>query len=186
MALSACATTQRSRDPSFPALTADPKDSSLLWWEREGFDWSSYHAVILEPVAVRLAPQTPVPPQDAERLGEALRAAVVAELTDHYPITDTAAPGVLRIRCALTDVKPGNSAVNVVTSLVAFVPMDIGGASIEVEFIDAMTGERVAAGTDSKRGSVLPGLEGLTRYGHAQQAFREWAHELRAALESNL
>jgi hypothetical protein len=169
-------------------LAVDPNDPSLLWWERDGFDWSRYRGVILEPVEVRLNPDgsaKQVSAQDGADLAAEFRAIVVEELSGQYAIADDPAPEVLRIRCALTDVRPGNPAVNVITSLVAFVPMDIGGAAIEVEFIDSMTGERVAAGIDRKRGSILPGLEGLTRYGHARQAFRQWARELRVAMETN-
>ena len=80
---------------------------------------------------------------------------------------------------------PVRPAVNALTSAVAFVAVDIGGAAIEVEFLDSLTGERLAAGVDQKIGKRVDGLTALTRLGHAQRAFDEWARELRAALETN-
>jgi hypothetical protein len=187
-----CATTRPSEPSGSSAiqepLAVDPNDPSLLWWERDGFDWSRYRGVILEPVEVRLnqnGSAKEVSAQDAADLAEDFRAIVIEELSGQYAIATGPAPDVLRIRCALTEVRPAHPAVNVITSLVAFVPMDIGGAAIEVQFIDSMTGERVAVGIDRKRGSILPGLEGLTRYGHARQAFRKWARELRVAMDTN-
>jgi hypothetical protein len=173
---------------SYAELRADPEDPSLLWWERDGFDWQRYRGVLLEPVAVyyhEQAAQREISPADLEMLTDSFRDAVVARLGDEYRVTDEPAADVLRVRCAITEVKPVRPAVNAVTSAVAFVAVDIGGAAIEVEFLDSLTGERLAAGVDQKLGKRVDGLTALTRLGHAQQAFDAWARELRAALETN-
>ncbi len=173
---------------SYEGLEADPKDSSLLWWERDGFDWTSYRSVILEPIEVYYHPQAAgeaIRPDELKKLTDTFRDAVVEALGDDYRVTDERGADVLRVRCAITDVIPVRPALNALTSFVAMVPIDVGGAAIEVEFFDSVSGERLAAAVDQKLGSPLDSRASLTRLGAARQAFRDWARDLRAALETN-
>ncbi len=173
---------------SYDELRVDPADESLRWWEREGFDWSRYRGVLLEPIAVYYHPEAgsrEIRPDELKKLTDSFREAVVTQLGTDYRVTDESAPDVLRVRCAITDVIPIRPALNAAASLVAFVAVDVGGAAIEVEFLDSVTGERLAAGIDQKLGRRIDGPAGLTRVGQARRAFDEWAHELRVALETN-
>ena len=172
----------------YTGLTADPNDQSLLWWERADFDWTRYRGLIIEPVSVYYHPEArgrEILPDELKKLTDAFLASVVEQLGDDYPIVADASPDVLRVRCAITDVIPVRPALNAVTSMVGFVAVDVGGASIEVEFLDSVNGERLAAGVDRKLGSPLGGPASLARLGQAQAAFDDWAEELRAALETN-
>jgi hypothetical protein len=144
--------------------------------------------VILEPVAVYYHPEAAereIRPDELKKLTDSFREAVVAHLGGDYRVTDEAAADVLRVRCAITDVVPVRPVLNATTSLVALVAADVGGAAIEVEFLDSVTGERLAAGVDQKLGKHVSGWTGLTRLGQASQAFDDWARELRVALEEN-
>lgn len=173
---------------NYQGFETDPSDESLLWWETTEFDWSNYKGVSLDPVAIYFHPEAQgreILPDELKKLTDAFREAVMEELGDAYPVVNSASDDVLRIRCAITDVVPSNATLNVATSLVAFVPVDMGGAAIEVEFLDSVTGERLAAGVDQKLGTPFDGVSGFTRLGHARGAFREWAKELRVALETN-
>ena len=173
---------------SYEEFDVDPADESLLWWEQDGFDWSDYRAVLLDPVTIYFDPDAQnreILPDELKKLTDSFREAVIEELGDDYPVVDTPAADVLRIRCAITDIIPSNAALNVATSLIAFVPVDMGGAAIEVEFLNSVTGERLAASVDQKLGTPFDGVSGFTRLGHAKGAFREWAKELRVALDTN-
>jgi hypothetical protein len=173
---------------SYDGLRADPADDSLLWWERDGFDWSAYRGVILEPIAVYYHPESSdreIRPDELKQLTDSFREAVIAHLGDDYRVTDEPAADVLRIRCAITDVIPVRPALNAFTSLVAVVAVDVGGAAIEVEFLDSVTGERLAAGVDKKLGKQIDGMASMQRLGQARRAFDDWARELRVALETN-
>ena len=173
---------------SYEEFNVDPVDESLLWWEQEGFDWSKYRAVMLDPVTIYFDPEAKdreILPDELKKLTDGFREAVIEELGDTYPVVDIPADDVLRIRCAITDIVPSNVALNFATSLVAFVPFDMGGAAIEVEFLNSVTGERLAASVDQKLGTPFDGVSGFTRLGHATGAFREWARELRVALDTN-
>jgi Protein of unknown function (DUF3313) len=172
----------------YTGLARDPTDRSLLWWEREGFDWSRYRGVILDPVNIYYYAEgesRDVKPDELEALRDSFREAVVAELGTRYAVSNAPSPDVLRVRCAITGVVPVRPALNAFTSALAFVPFDVGGASIEVEFLDSVTGERLAAGVDQKRGKRIDGTTSFKRLAQAEQAFRDWAKDLRAALDTN-
>lgn len=173
---------------NYEEFRVDPRDASLLWWERADFDWRRYRGVMLDPVTIcfhPLASDRRIRPDELVRLTEAFRDAVVAELGQDYVVTDEPAPDVLRVRCAITDVVPVQPVVNLVSELSLFVAVDIGGAAIEVEFLDSTSGERLAAGVDQKFGRSIDCIGGLTRLGHARRAFDAWARDLHVALETN-
>ncbi len=187
-----CASVGRPPPSGFLAdyadFAPDPNDESLLWWEREDFDWTRYRGLIIEPVSIYFHPEArdrEIRPDELKKLTDEFRAAVVEQLGDAYPIVADPAPGILRVRSAITDVIPVRPALNALTSAVGFVAVDVGGASIEVEFLDSVSGERLAAGVDQKLGSALGGPASLARLGQARAAFDNWAKELRAALETN-
>lgn len=158
-----------------------------LWAEKPGFDWARYRRVQLDPVLVYYHPRAgskAIQPDELKKLAEYFREAVVSELADTYPVTSESGPDVLRVRAAITDVVPANPALNVATTLVAFVPMDLGGATIEAEFIDSVTGERLAAMAERKKGRPTDLKGGFTELGHARGAMHQWAVELKQALKA--
>jgi hypothetical protein len=157
-----------------------------------------YDRFLLDPVVIVFAKDaaaSAIDPEDLARLTASLRDKVDAQLRDGgYEIVDAAGPGVLRIRAALTDVNPSRPAANVAGKVAGIasgvggfvVPtIDLGGAAIEAEMIDATTGERVAAYRDARRGKRFGGtLDAARRWGHAEDAFDVWAAELRDRLDA--
>lgn len=173
---------------NYTELKQNPDDKSLMWWESTEFNWSSYTKVMIDPVTIYLhsdSSGTTIHPDELVKLADELRSAVVDELGQNYPVVSESGPGVLRVQAALTDIKLANVPINVVTTLVALLPLDMGGASIEVKFIDSMTGMTMATGMDQKLGFPTQVRNGFTSLGHARQSFKDWASELRAALETN-
>lgn len=190
--LAACATTPPAQSgflADYAALKPDKYGRpGLLWAEKQGFDWKKYRKVMLDPVVVYYHPQAgskAIQPDELAKLAAFFREAVVNELQGAYPVVAAPGPDVLRIRAAITDVVPASPALNVVTTAVAFVPLDLGGAAIEAEFLDSTTGDRLAAMIDRKRGSSLDLKGGFTELGHAKAAFKEWAADLKKALQTN-
>jgi hypothetical protein len=102
-----------------------------------------------------------------------------------YPVVTVPGPQALRIRAAITDIDTVNPALNLRTTVAVLVPLDMGGATIEVEFLDAESGERLAAMVDRKTGSPLKIFSGYSRLAHARGAFDQWADELKLALVEN-
>jgi hypothetical protein len=190
--VAACSTTAPSQSGflgDYSALKPDKHGKAgLLWAEKSGFNWSKYKKVMLDPVVIYYHPQAgsrAIQPEELNKLAGYFREVVAKELEGSYPVTTAAGPDVLRIRTAITDVVPANPALNAVTTAVAFVPLDLGGAAIEAELLDSTSNERLAAMVERKKGSPMNLKGGFTELGHAKAAFQEWAVDLKRALQTN-
>jgi hypothetical protein len=99
----------------------------------------------------------------------------------------------MRLRIAVTDVvasKPGMGAISTVMPIglalstikkgVTGTHTGVGQASIEVEILDSMTNERIAAAIDTRPGGKI---EGFTKWGAVKGAFEFWAKRLRLWLD---
>jgi hypothetical protein len=166
-----------------------PEDPSILYTEKPNVDWWVYKRLQIDPVTVYYAPDTQdrrIEPAELKKLTDYAMNAAVEAVKGAYPVVQEPAPDVLRMRAAITDVVPANPLVNVATTAALFVPLDMGGAAIEVEFVDSRSGERLAALVDRRVGFPLhPGdfVHGFTKWGHAKRAFDEWAKLLRDSLD---
>jgi len=121
---------------------------------------------------------------------------MIDALDDVYPIVDQPGPGVLRIRCALTDLKPGKPGLNAVTTVlpiglalsftkkaVTGAHTNVGQAALEAELLDSQTNERLAAVIDRQAGKKIQVAKGITKWGHVKEAFKFWAERLRFVLD---
>jgi hypothetical protein len=165
-------------------------DRSLKWYEKENFNWNKYRKIMLDPVLVFYHPEAKyrqIDPDAVKKLTDYFRLVVEEELGEDYPIVTTPGADVLRVRAAITEIVPANSAINIVTTAAVFVPLDMGGAAIEAEFMDSQTNEVLAAMVDKKMGNPLDPrfYRGFTTMGYANGAFAAWAIELKKALKSN-
>lgn len=165
-------------------------DRSLRWWEKADFNWKQYQKVMLDPVVVYYHPEAKyrqIDPEAVTKLTGYFREVVVEELADEFPVVTEPGPDVLRIRAAITEIVPANPAINIITTAAVFVPLDMGGAAIEAEFIDSVSGEVLAAMIDKKLGNPVDPrfYRGFTTLGYAKGAFSAWAAELKEALRTN-
>lgn len=90
------------------------------------------------------------------------------------------AAGVARLRVALTDIDRSTAA-----SLIPQAKMfgaGIGGASMETEIVDSMTGEQIGAVVESKKGSKMP-FANLGEWDAAKQVMDDWAKRLQKRLD---
>jgi len=165
-------------------------DRSLRWYEKDHFDWQQYRKLMMDPVVVYFHPEAKyrqIDPEAVKKLTDYFRTVVEEQLAGEYPIVTTPGPDVLRVKAAITEIVPANPAVNIVTTAAAFVPLDMGGAAIEAEFLDSQTNEVLAAMVDRKLGTPIDPkfYRGFTTMGYAKAAFEAWATELKKALKSN-
>lgn len=159
---------------------------------------AGYNRFILEPVLIYFHDASRVEAVNAEDLVEltnALREEVARELAEGgYDVVDSPGPGVLRVQAAITDVDAVRPSANVAAKAAGaltlggafFVPaVDIGRAAIEVEMRDAMTGERVVAFLDARKGRRFGGtIASVKKWAHAKDAFKVWAKRFRSQLDA--
>lgn len=147
-----------------------------FWQPAEGFRWSNYQRVIVEPFILDgAAARSP-------ELAEKLRTEFTGELASASLLTNEPAHGVLRVRIHVTGIDRSRPALNLVTTALLFVPMDMGGASLAAELLDAESGRVVATLTDRSTSTPLKIKGSFSEYGHAEAAFRRWGQELRQSL----
>ena len=79
--------------------------------------------------------------------------------------------GVLRVRGAITSTRRANWYVNAPAMLVGLPPVNAGGASVEIEVIDAGSGQAMVALATYNNGMPWNVLGYYQKFGHARRAF---------------
>jgi len=119
--------------------------------------------------------------QELKRLTDYLRSAIIkAILGSGRKVVRRAGPGVARLRVALTDIKE-TSALNVLPA-VSLAGTGVGGAAMEAEVLDSVTGKQIGAVVESRKGSRVP-FSNLGDWGTAKGVMDHWAKRLQKRLE---
>ena len=142
---------------------------------------ANYTKVVIDPVAWR--PAEGAPQRDARVVNElkddfaknlsqvlAKKFAVVAAQSADGS-ADGPADGVLRVRGAITSTRRANWYVNAPAMLVGLPPVNAGGASVEIEVLDAGSGQAMLALATYNNGMPWNVLGYYQKFGHARRAF---------------
>jgi hypothetical protein len=152
-------------------------------------NWSSYHAIRLEPVSFWAAPNSTVSLQAQQMLTDYAYQKLVEDLTAKgIRLTDVGGSGVLVIRAALTDIKsatpvlrtisvvvPQARLLSAASSLVTGQYAFVGSIQTEGEALDGVTGQREAAWVDKRFGGQSIKNAGGGQWGDAKNAIDLWA-----------
>ena len=155
-----------------------------------------YDSVMFDRVTVWLSPEAKgrgFDPTVLKEMTDYYQGALVNAFKDGYKIVDQPGPNVLRVRAAITDMKPSNPVSNTLSTVlpigagVAILAkaatdenMGTGEASTEVEFLDAASSERIAAVVDRRQGGKMAFRGSWT---DTKNAFDYWAQGFRARLD---
>jgi hypothetical protein len=155
-----------------------------------------YIAMIVEPVDVYVATNADIskmPDRGRTALTAYFQNAITRAVGDAFPVVQEPGPLVLRLRSALIGVDVGGEtavAANASGNGEAFSHMvDIGKVGVEIELVDSITGEQIAAAVDRQNlgaGAVV-GAANFSReekFDAAREAFDGWATRLRDFLDS--
>jgi hypothetical protein len=176
-----------------------PRGGADFVYFKEGVDFKAYNKVMMDHVVFYFSKDSKykgIHPDTLKELSDTFHKAVVEALGDAYPLVDEPGPGVMRVRIAITNVVPSKPALNTITSVV---PMGlaistikkgvtgthsfVGQASMEAELLDSLTNERLAAAMDTKAAEKYKVFKGMSKWGHAKDAFKFWAKRLRNWLD---
>jgi hypothetical protein len=170
----------------------DDYPASLIYI-RSGVDFSQYDRIEIDSVTLwRSEATAALTPDEQQMLTDTLYTALHEELGHTFPITDQPGPSTLRIRAALTQAKGANRASRILTtvmpqarllSTVASLSTDaavtVGTATAEVEVLDAITGQRLAASVDERAGNkALFTGRTFSKWGDIEAACRFWARRI--------
>jgi hypothetical protein len=135
----------------------------------------NYSRFIVNPVQVRLSSIGAHRSSDPEKLQEISQYAhkqfVTALQNGGYEVVTSPGPGTLILRSALTEVAPSE-----LKPRAYLLNISLGGASIEAEFVDALSGEVVVAVMESQRGKKI--TTGSNDYENAKNVIDRWAARL--------
>ncbi len=147
---------------------------------------ASYTAFIVDPVETRLY-------SDAKAKGK-LTDEQIRDLTSymHAKIVEAVqgaglkvvyqpAAGVARIRVALTNIEK-TDAINLLPQA-SLLGAGVGGASMEAEIVDSMTGKQIAASLQSGMGSRVP-FANMGEWTAAKGVMDQWAKNFQTKLET--
>ncbi len=151
-----------------------------------------------------------IDPDTLKSLTDYFYKAINKAVGDAYPMVTEAGPDVLRLRVAITDLVPNKPSESVVTLVVPFLWVadassgvatgDAGGtvftgqASVELEVLDSLSSQQLAAYIDTETGQkynyahgVGEGVKGYihaySKWAYTKKAMDDWAHMLRLRLD---
>ena len=122
-------------------------------------------------------PAKKVKPEDVKHLEEFLYTEIIKDKpADRYEIVSTPGPGVARMRCAITNLKKSEPALNVLPQT-KLTGVGLGQASAEFELVDSQTDTQLAAAIISQAGSRFS-LSGLSAWGDVEAVMKDWAKRI--------
>lgn len=172
-------------------------DEVRLVYRRPDADWTRYHAVMVEPVAIWRSGRKSldaVPPDDLLRLAHDFEQALRTRVSRGMTLVDRAGPGVLRVRLAITQARASDPVLDVLTVPPGDEPIPAGSdpldaetrrfldiAVIEGELVDAETGVLLAQGVDGPRRADAPPL---VTWADVDRGLARWVDRVTARLEA--
>jgi len=158
----------------------EPVSDEMLRYFNPNLPLSKYKSFILEPVKI-YASKAELTKSKKKELTSFMESQIRLALGSKYPITRSPGPGVGKIRVALTDIDKSSAVMNILPAT-KIAGTGLGGAAMEAELIDSVTGQQIAAIMEYQKGSRLS-LEGLSKYGDAKAVMKGWAQRFRKRLD---
>lgn len=180
----------------YSSLTPGGDDRAALLYIKPNVDYKQYNKLMFERVVVLLADNAEyreIDPAMLKEMTDYYQDALLNAVKDGYEIVDQPGPGVMRVRVAITGLKPSKPVANTLSTII---PVGIvaagatkavsgdnlgtGEAATEMELLDAQTGERLAAAVDKRQGGKMV-FRG--KWEDTKDAFDFWAKRFRERLD---
>jgi Protein of unknown function (DUF3313) len=177
--------------------TANPGQKAALAYINPNANFSSYHALIIDPVTYWADNDSKLSADQQQILCNYFFTVLQNTLSKNFTIVKDPGQGVARLSVALTDASsatPGLRTISVVvpqahvlnmikyglTGTYAFV----GSATGEAKMTDSVSGQLLAAWEDQQFGTAAVKNAGVWQWGDAEHAMDYWATELDQKLVS--
>ena len=187
--ISGCGTTPETARTGFlkdySKLTPHPEEEGRFRYLNPKMNVGDYSKFMVDPVVLQLSKEGKEAEIDQEDLNEQVtffHGKILEELGKDYQIVNKPGKGVARIRVAITHIDKTNPALNIHPGT-KLTGAGLGGAGMEGELVDSVTGETIGSVIDFQMGSRLSLTAGLTWFGHAQAVMENWAEDLRKFID---
>jgi hypothetical protein len=173
----------------YSQLAKNPDYKAALVYFKPGVDWARYNSIQIESAGLWVNADTKVSPEDQQLLTDTLYKSMHDELGKYFTITDQPGANTVRLRVALTQAEGAKVAVRVVTTVVPQMRLlgsviglagdtatTVGSATVEMEALDSVTNQRLAAAVDDRAGTkVLFAKRAYSTWGDVAAACGYWA-----------
>ena len=177
----------------YSKLKADPRlDESIVTYVNEDLtkNLHGYIAVIVDPVQVYVASDadpSKIAMPNAERASLYFQSALIGAVQDAFPVVHEPGPLVLRLRSALVGVDTGGD-VPSEDGKSSGKAVNISKAIVELELVDSVTGDVIAAAVDREAAGAAEIGSGTMsreeRFQLAKVAMDTWARRVRGFLNA--
>lgn len=164
----------------YSQLTPGGEDRAALTYVDPGVDFKKYDSLMFDRVSVWLSPEAEnrdVDPAVFKKMSDYFRNALVEAVEDGYTVVDQPGSNVIRVRAAITDVEPSDP----VAKSLSVDNIGTGGAGAEMELLDSINSERLAAAVDRRRGGK-PASRAV--WEDTKDVFDYWARRFRERLDA--
>jgi hypothetical protein len=181
---------------NYEGLKKGPKDGVAERYIKKGVDFKKYSKIMLDSVVFFLAPDAEykgISAEDMKELSDTFNKAAIDTLGKAYPLVGEPGPDVMRVRVAVTKLKPSSPGSATMTTVMpvglafSFIKKGatgeyagVGSTGIEVEVLDSVTNERIGAAVDYKPGGKM---SGFAKWSASKEAFEFWTGRLKAFLD---
>lgn len=156
----------------YPKLKPGEKPGTKMWIKK-GADLRAYDHLLIDPVVCMpsVDKEAEMTPELEKKAVDAFHKILVENVDPFYPVVKKPGAHVLRVRIALTELKPTRK------------DMGMGAAALEVDFRDSRTNEVLCAAVSRIEGSER-GKEAEDEWKAVEGAFYEWADRLIGFMDS--
>jgi hypothetical protein len=166
-------------------------DGSTFRYNNSSAVKGEYQGLILDPVIVKFQIESKaaiaeskgkLSKNDVNDLLDYFYSAIIDAVNDSgYKIVYRPGIGVARVRVAITDLRKTNIVFAAVPTARITTGFGTGGAAIESEMVDSVSGNQITACVESKPGSRIP-FTGLSKWGGAKYAMDTWVSQFKKQL----
>lgn len=211
LGLSACKTTRQIAEESYnqpsgflgdySQMRQGAKGQAHLVYFKPEVNWTPYTKIWIKPIELwiseyRKSPMNKVSPKNRQKIINLFHTTLYNTLSNNYTMVETDGPDVLIIHAAITEFRKSRPVVGAVSAI--YVPLKlislgkqtllgtaigVGSVTIEAEFLDGKTNERLAVIVDARSGTMAIGSKFSGTFGDIEKSFRWWAERLVIRIE---
>jgi hypothetical protein len=175
-------------------------DEALMVYLNKSVNFHVYDSILIDPVAIIVSEDSDmakVSAEDRQKMANYFYAVLEQDLSKNYIIASKPGSLTMRLRVALTDIKssqvvmdtlstilPIGLAVDMISYAATGTHTYVGGANAEMELLDSVTGQRLAAAVDGRSGRKITGqFDKFSQWKDVKDACDFWAQRIALRLD---